>query len=60
MNNGKKEDDDLDTKVKITFGTIENYFDRINKKYSSLIKKDEDLNRKFKKLKQIIKDYVNS
>ena len=53
MNNGKKEDDDLDTKVKITFGTIENYFDRINKKYSSLIKKDEDLNRKFKKLKQI-------
>jgi len=59
MNNGKGKDD-LDTKVKITFGTIETYYNKISKKYSNIIKKDEDLNKKFKKLKQIIKDCTNS
>ena len=58
-NNGKEEDD-LDTKIKISFSTIETYFNKISKKYSNIIKKDEDLNKKFKKLKQIIKDCVNS
>ena len=59
MNNGKGEDD-LDTKINITFGEIEHYFNKINKKYSTLIKDDEDLNKKFKKLKLIIKDSENS
>ena len=59
MNNGKEEDD-LDTKIKIAFTTIESYFNKTNKKYSGLIKKDEDLNKKFKKLKQIIKDCTSS
>ena len=59
MNNGKGEDD-LDKKINITFGEIENYFNKINNKYSTLIKDDEDLNKKFKKLKLIIKDSENS
>ena len=58
-NNGKEEDD-LDTKIKICYSTIETFFNKINKKYSNLIKKDEDLNKKFKKLKQTIKDCINS
>ncbi len=58
MNNGKEEDD-LETKIKIAYGTIENYANKINKRYYNLIKKDEDLNKKFKKLKQIIKDCSN-
>ena len=58
MNNGKGEDD-LDKKINITFGEIENYFNKINNKYSTLIKDDEDLNKKFKKLKLIIKDSEN-
>ena len=58
-NNGKEEDD-LDTKIKIGYSTIETYFNKINKKYSNLIKKDEDLSKKFKKLKQTIKDCINS
>ena len=59
MNNGKGEDD-LDKKINITFGEIENYFNKINNKYSTLITNDEDLNKKFKKLKLIIKDSENS
>ena len=58
-NNGKEEDD-LDTKINIAFSTIETYSNKISKKYSNLIKKDEDLNKKFKKLKQIIKDCKSS
>ena len=58
MNNGKEEDD-LETKIKIAYGTIENYANKINKRYYNLIKKEEDLNKKFKKLKQIIKDCSN-
>ena len=58
-NNGKEEDD-LDTKINIAFSTIETFSNKIAKKYSNLIKNDEDLNKKFKKLKQIIKNCKSS
>ena len=54
--NGKngKEKGDYDTKIKIAFVAIESYSNKIMNKYSNIIKKDEDLAKKFKKLKTLI------
>ena len=51
---------DLDTKIKICFNSIEVFVNKIVNKYSNLIKKDEDLTKKFKKLKSIINTNINS
>ena len=53
-NNGN-EKGDFDTKIKIAFGTIESYANKVMSKYANLIKKDEDLTKKFKKLKVLIR-----
>ena len=53
-NNGN-EKGDFDTKIKIAFGTIESYTNKVMSKYANLIKKDEDLTKKFKKLKALIR-----
>jgi hypothetical protein len=53
-NNGN-EKGDFDTKIKIAFGTIESYTNKVMSKYANLIKKDEDLSKKFKKLKVLIR-----
>ena len=53
-NNGN-EKGDFDTKIKIAFGTIESYANKVMNKYANLIKKDEDLTKKFKKLKALIR-----
>ena len=58
-NNGKGSVD-LETKVKIAFNTIEVFVNKIVNKYSNLIKKDDDLTKKFKKLKSIITNNINS
>jgi hypothetical protein len=58
-NNGKSLVD-LDTKIKIAFNTIEVFVNKIVNKYSNLIKKDEDLTKKFKKLKLTITNNINS
>ena len=58
-NNGKGSVD-LDTKIKIAFNTIEVFVNKIVNKYSNLIKKDEDLTKKFKKLKLTITNNINS
>ena len=58
-NNGKALVD-LDTKIKIAFNTIEVFVNKIVNKYSNLIKKDEDLTKKFKKLKLTITNNINS
>ena len=54
--NGKngKEKGDYDTKIKIAFVAIESYSNKIMNKYSNIIKKDEDLEKKLKKLKTLI------
>ena len=58
-NNGKT-NADLDTKIKIAFNSIEVYVNKVVNKYSNLIKKDDELTKKFKKLKTIITNNINS
>ena len=58
-NNGKSTTD-LDTKIKIAFNSIEVYVNKIVNRYSNLIKKDDDLSKKFKKLKTMISNNINS
>ena len=58
-NNGKPSAD-LDTKIKIAFNTIDTYVNKILNKYPNVIKKDEDLTKKFKKLKGLIANNINS
>ena len=58
-NNGKT-NADLDTKIKIAFNSIEVYVNKVVNKYSNLIKKDDELTKKFKKLKTIISNNINS
>ena len=59
VNNGKP-NADLDTKIKIAFNSIEVFVNKVVNKYTNLIKKDEDLSKKFKKLKTMISNYINS
>ena len=47
-NNGKT-NADLDIKIKIAFNSIEVYVNKVVNKYSNLIKKDDELTKKFKK-----------
>ena len=48
------------TKIKIAFNTIEVYVNKVINKYSSLIKKEDELSKKFKKLKTMITNNINS